>query len=584
MPVPSTITDLSATAASNSPAATDAVFPDLDNYLRAHAALIRQGDAKASDIASATTTSIGAAAGRIVDVTGTTTITSFGTVAAGVWRIVRFTGALTITHNGSSLILPGAANITTAAGDSLIAVSLGSGNWYVAAFTRAAGDVVLLSATQTLANKTISGSSNTLSNIANASLTNSSVTIGSTSVALGATAATVAGLTLTTPTIASITNGGTVTVPTGTDTLVNLAGTQTLSNKTLAAAVGSASAPTHTFTGRTSDGVYSPASGQVAIATGGSERLLVTSDGLRVGGADYLSVQPTFRNRIINGGFDIWQRGTSQTSVGYGSDDRWYNTHVGSTKTVSRQEFTLGQTAVPGEPRYFSRTVVTNVAGAGNYVGKQHRIESVRTFAGQSVTLSFWAKADASKSIAIDFSQSFGLGGSPSSAITGIGAQKFNLTTSWQKFAATISIPSISGKTLGTDGRDWLELTLWFDAGSDWNSRAASLGQQSGTFDIALVQVEAGSVATPFESRPPQVELALCQRYYEEAAFVVSTTTPYTQTFYKVTKRAIPDLTLRAGNLQGATLSTGGMPLGAFRQETIATTVDDAFISASAEL
>lgn len=131
MAVPTAITDLSATLASNSPAGGDTVFPELDNYLRAAFGFIRQGDAKASDVASATTTDIGAAAGRIVDVTGTTTITGFGTVAAGVWRIVRFTGALTLTHNATSLILPGSANITTTAGDCAIAVSLGSGNWVV---------------------------------------------------------------------------------------------------------------------------------------------------------------------------------------------------------------------------------------------------------------------------------------------------------------------------------------------------------------------------------------------------------------------------------------------------------------------
>lgn len=140
MPVPSTITDLSATAASNSPAGTDAVFPDLDNYLRAHAAFIRQGDTKATTIASAATTDLGLAAGRIVDVSGTATITSFGTAAAGVWRIVRATGAFTLTHNATSLILPGGLNITTVSGDALIAVSLGSGNWVVTHFQSASSD------------------------------------------------------------------------------------------------------------------------------------------------------------------------------------------------------------------------------------------------------------------------------------------------------------------------------------------------------------------------------------------------------------------------------------------------------------
>jgi len=96
--------------------------------------------AKGSDIASGTTTDIGAATGTVVDVTGTTTITGLGTAQAGTMRIVRFTGALTLTHNATSLILPTAANITTAAGDVAIFISLGSGNWYCAFFQRKSGE------------------------------------------------------------------------------------------------------------------------------------------------------------------------------------------------------------------------------------------------------------------------------------------------------------------------------------------------------------------------------------------------------------------------------------------------------------
>jgi len=84
---------------------------------------------KGADIASATTTDLSAATGDFVDVTGTTTITALGTSAAGVERTVRFTGALTLTHNATSLILPGAVNITTVANDRAIFRSLGSGNW-----------------------------------------------------------------------------------------------------------------------------------------------------------------------------------------------------------------------------------------------------------------------------------------------------------------------------------------------------------------------------------------------------------------------------------------------------------------------
>lgn len=87
-----------------------------------------------SDIASAGTTDIGAATGQYVKVTGTTTITSFGTVNAGTSRWVEFTGALTLTHNATSLILEGGANYTTSAGDMIFAVSEGSGNWRVRIF------------------------------------------------------------------------------------------------------------------------------------------------------------------------------------------------------------------------------------------------------------------------------------------------------------------------------------------------------------------------------------------------------------------------------------------------------------------
>lgn len=101
--------------------------------------------AKGSDIASATTTDLSTATGDYVDVTGTTTITGLGTCAAGVERTVRFTGALTLTHNATSLILPGAANITTAANDRAVFRSLGSGNWLCVTYVKASGTAVVTS-------------------------------------------------------------------------------------------------------------------------------------------------------------------------------------------------------------------------------------------------------------------------------------------------------------------------------------------------------------------------------------------------------------------------------------------------------
>jgi hypothetical protein len=101
------------------------------------------------DVASATTTDIGAVASDKVRITGTTTITGLGTVTSGTRRTVRFAAALKLTHNATSLILPGSANITTAANDTADFVSLGSGNWFCISYDRVAGEREKLSSDRT---------------------------------------------------------------------------------------------------------------------------------------------------------------------------------------------------------------------------------------------------------------------------------------------------------------------------------------------------------------------------------------------------------------------------------------------------
>jgi len=133
--VASNLYSWSTTAASNSPAGGTAVGTGLDDNLREIQAVVRQDLASlGADIASATTTDLGAVAGLKHNITGTTTITGFGTVASGIWKILKFAGALTLTHNATSLILPGAANITTVANDTAIFLSEGSGNWRCVAY------------------------------------------------------------------------------------------------------------------------------------------------------------------------------------------------------------------------------------------------------------------------------------------------------------------------------------------------------------------------------------------------------------------------------------------------------------------
>ncbi len=92
-------------------------------------------------IASATTTDIGSSNGNLVNITGTTTITGLGSSAVTANPIykTRFTGALLLTHNGTSLIMPGAANYTTAAGDTFEWKYEGSGNWRCIGYCLASG-------------------------------------------------------------------------------------------------------------------------------------------------------------------------------------------------------------------------------------------------------------------------------------------------------------------------------------------------------------------------------------------------------------------------------------------------------------
>jgi hypothetical protein len=370
--------------------------------------------------------------------------------------------------------------------------------------------------------------------------------------------------------------------------LLSLAG-GTLTGALLVDDSGTAALPAIAFDGDTNTGIFSPGADQLAIATNGVERVefgnaeVVFNDGgadvdFRVegdtrpnlfkidAGLDQVQVENLnggplagFRNRIINGNFDIWQRGASFTASDYGAD-RWLHARVGTTQSATRQAFTLGQTDVPGEPTYFCRTVVSSVAGAGNFCLLAQPIEDVRTFAGQQITVSFWAKSDATKNIAVNMVQVFGTGGSPSANV-GISGTKISVGTTFQKVTVTATLPSISGKTLGTNNNSALNLNIWFDAGSTYNGDTDSLGQQSGTFEIAQVQIEPGPVATPFEQRPIGAELALCQRYYEviqdRDSVWINGTDYYDRGWqsFKVEKRAIPTVTI----LNPITLATSSV-------------------------
>lgn len=218
--------------------------------------------------------------------------------------------------------------------------------------------------------------------------------------------------------------------------------------------------------------------------------------------AGYLDFLPN-RNRIINGAFDVWQRGGGgfiATDGMYTADQwRYSQTGAGGTHTVTRVDQPTGSTLIAGmNPRYYLRLSNTVVGSATAQIIGQ-RIEDVRTLAGQQCTLSAWIKGTAT-GITAKAVQNFGTGGSPSSAVTTtLGTA--TPTTSWVRLHVHFTLPTLSGKTIGSNEDSFLEIQ--FDCGT-------SLG----TLDLWGVQLEQNTTQTAFERESLDTTLAKCQRYF----------------------------------------------------------------------
>jgi len=258
------------------------------------------------------------------------------------------------------------------------------------------------------------------------------------------------------------------------------------------------------------------------------------------------------KNKIINGDFGIWQRGTSFTTSSAYTADRYYFLNGGSTTTISQQTFTPGTAPVAGyESQYFLRATKTSTGD----VYLEQRIENVRTLAGQTVTFSFWAKAaSAGTPIVVYLGQVFGSGGS-TRVDTTLGTPA--LTTSWQRVSYTTTLGSMSGKTIGS--------------GSFLSAYIGIPGASSQTIDTWGWQVEAGSIATPFQTASggsPQAELAMCQRYFYQVpngntkvigtAFAISVTEADIVLPFPVQMRTTPTYSNTSGTNYFRYLRNGG--------------------------
>ena len=267
---------------------------------------------------------------------------------------------------------------------------------------------------------------------------------------------------------------------------------------------------------------------------------------------------------IINGAMQIAQRSTSVTDLGAASGfftlDRFYMIE----NAASAGRFTMSQSAVTDLEGFSNAlkidctTADTSIA-AGEALLIQQKIEGFNvqqlkatSTTTRAMTLSFYAKSNASRAIASEIGMSNGTNNSASKLHT--------IGTSWARY--TMTVPAASSTQIDNDNSNEMQVNFWLHAGSTFTSgtmsaslepvtnanRAAGIGSIFASTDneieITGIQLEVGSQATPFEHRSFGEELALCQRYFEllngGIAMGASDSATNTQASvqYKVSKRA----------------------------------------------
>ena len=289
------------------------------------------------------------------------------------------------------------------------------------------------------------------------------------------------------------------------------------------------------------------------LAVGADGQTLVadssTSTGLR-----YNPTSAAGKNAIINGGMDIWQRGTSNTYVAgpfYTADRFTFNCNIVTSVTVS--QITTSDTT--NLPNIYNAMRVQRTAGNSSapLVIIQSTLESKDSyrFAGQNVTFSFWARKGANFSSSTFTTQVITGTGTDQSLVSGFTSgnvvinQNPTLTTTWQRFSYTAVVPSTTTQL-----------------GIQFYITCAGTAGAADYFDITGVQLELGSTATTFSRAGGTIgeELALCQRYYYRTAtgtalqnigqgFAKSTTVVLAQVQLPVTMRSNPSATIDVANL-----------------------------------
>jgi len=297
------------------------------------------------------------------------------------------------------------------------------------------------------------------------------------------------------------------------------------------------------------EGVNVSADGRLGVGVTAPVQSLEVAGSAVVAGTVSAGNPLMFRNRIINGNFNVWQRGTTFTSTaGTYSADRWVEPNNGQTVTTAQS------TNVPFRAGFQYSVSLTTTFTTGSSALVEQRIEQLNTYdlyQGTLITVSFWAAQTAGtlNTLIVQPFTPFGVNSSWGGSVYPVATTPLNvylpLSSNWQYYTGTFAVSNVSVSTNG--------LGLQFYYGVNPSNPTTTL--------ITGVQLEKGTVATPFEYRPYATELALCQRYYTQlnagstyarfgTAYSVTTTSSNVYIPLPVTMRAQPTLTMTIANFR----------------------------------
>ena len=293
------------------------------------------------------------------------------------------------------------------------------------------------------------------------------------------------------------------------------------------------------------------------------------------------------KNLIINGAMDVAQRGTSSTSSGYQTVDRFKHSGSGWDNALTQAQGDVASGTTPYTQGFRKTFKLTNGnqssgAGAGDSLSMSYVIED-RDLATSGwnylsstayVTLSFWFKSSVNQTFYVILESKDGTSRQYSFAITPTGAD------TWTK--VTHTIPGNSGLQFSNDNGEGIEIYFALFYGTNlttsnhtlntWKTTSSTdqapdmtstwFTTNNATFEITGVQLEVGSVATDFEHRSFGHELVLCQRYYIEMVYgsiIFPQNNVYMSAQFPTTMRANPTVTVSVtGTTAGISAKTTG--------------------------